>query len=406
MDRVRDFMRKLLVSGVQNSGEVAYRYLHPDGKMRHFLNRMTCVPEELPGRFLISGVLIDITAIREAEQKATNYGHRLTETFGQINDGFFSVDPELRLEYCNPRFESLMSFSKEAVTGKSWGDIFYSPDFQRLEKEIQSAYQTRRQARIESLFPSLKKWFRISIYPGPDSTAVFFHDITGEKLAQHEARMARQNLSALINNTQDQIWSVNPDYELVSANQPFLDRVKSITGRTLGIGDLVLDTNYREEDLITWKNYYDQVLSGESFEQLLTLSLEKMPDRFLEVRFYPIFGENNEVVAAGCFSRDITQRIQDQKRIAEQNSRLLEIHDLQSHNIRNHVATILALTSQFDFVNQAHPFNAEIIRFVEGESQKLDDKIHQVVRAANYAMDLQKEIFNHPQVEEGDSPEA
>ncbi|MGX7667474.1 response regulator [Flavobacterium pedocola] len=68
-----------------------------------------------------------------------------------------------------------------------------------------------------------------------------------------------------------------------------------------------------------------------------------------------------------------------EEKITEQNQKLLEIANLQSHQIRRPVADILGLIDLFNTENAADPLNLEILSKLEVAAKDLDTIIREIV---------------------------
>ena len=130
------------------------------------------------------------------------------------------------------------------------------------------------------------------------------------KLIQNNA-----NLNALIENTNDFIWSIDREYKLLTANSSFLYHVEPIYNERLSLGALLLDTKKLTPELYQeWKNTYDKVLLGEKIKADLETDLRPENKRHLELNYNPILNEKKEVTGVSVFGRDVTeQKLAEQK---------------------------------------------------------------------------------------------
>jgi PAS domain S-box-containing protein len=145
-----------------------------------------------------------------------------------------------------------------------------------------------------------------------------------EPLKIEKREFDRNNLKALINNTNDLMWSVDLDLQLITSNEAFDRMIRNMTGTTVAKGSDILADVFKPEQLDRFRNYYERAFSGESFTEIEHTAL---PDNiWSEISYYPIYN-GDSVSGAACFSRDITQRkimeqeimelkMQEQKKIA------------------------------------------------------------------------------------------
>ena len=135
-----------------------------------------------------------------------------------------------------------------------------------------------------------------------------------KKMLEREREFDRNNLKALINNTDDPMWSVNRSFNLIVANGAFDRMVQALTGQTVEKGKSVFPAGLNPVRLDTFRAYYERAFAGERFT--VTEYSDLAGGRWSEISFYPIH-TGAIISGAACFSRDITQRKKDEREIAE-----------------------------------------------------------------------------------------
>lgn len=200
-------------------------------------------------------------------------------------------------------------------------------------------------------------------------------------LREQELIRTKNSLEALINNTEDQIWSVDCETRYVYMNQAYRSRVAHLTGAEPKSGAYsYLHSGYDEHSINTWKGYYARALSGEIYS---IISESVAPDTketlSFEVSFNPIYTANGEIIGVGCFGRNITERLKTERAIIDQNERLRHIASLTSHELRRPVASMLGLIAIMDRVNFFNPDNKEIIEHLLTVGNEIDEVIRLIV---------------------------
>ena len=125
---------------------------------------------------------------------------------------------------------------------------------------------------------------------------------------------------ALINNTKDFMWSVDSQYRIITANKIFTQSVKREYGIDLETGTSAVDF-LPDRTKKKFIELYDRALTGEQF------MIENSDDFTItyvdvEVSFNPIVTEDNQIMGAAVFSRDISERKLSQEIIATSEKRL------------------------------------------------------------------------------------
>lgn len=135
-----------------------------------------------------------------------------------------------------------------------------------------------------------------------------------KKMLEQEREFDRNNLKALINNTNDLMWSLDRDFKLIISNDAFDKMIVALTGQTVESGSNVFPEGFGHEQLSRFYEYYERAFSGEGFTVVEYADLPV--GRWSEISFYPIYN-GDAVSGASCFSRDITHRKIAEKEIAD-----------------------------------------------------------------------------------------
>lgn len=174
---------------------------------------------------------------------------------------------------------------------------------------------------------SILNWVEISLQKatiaGTEHILAYFRIITDRKNAEIQSQLQRQNKEALINSTEDLIWSVSNDFKLLAANNAFKAMIKMVTNKNLQEGDNILIKEFDEELIIKWTNYYTRALAGERYnvkEQFYN-PLAKFTVYGL-ISFNPIFNNENKIVGVACYQKNITELTEKQMAIEATNAEL------------------------------------------------------------------------------------
>lgn len=111
------------------------------------------------------------------------------------------------------------------------------------------------------------------------------------------------NLKALLDTTENLIWSVDRNFKLIASNRAFQEKVKSLSGETAKKGSDVLSIYLR------FMAFYERAFAGERFIE--TEHSDDPVERWLAISFFPIL-KNNKVIGAACYSCDITAMKKEQ----------------------------------------------------------------------------------------------
>ncbi len=206
-------------------------------------------------------------------------------------------------------------------------------------------------------------------------------DVTERNNAQKEIIWTKNNLEALINNTEDLIWSINRDNMYLYMNQAFKDAYFKATGTIPVKGDSIYQKGDFDEKIFKkWDDLYKPAFNGTRYVAIdETIDPETNEIIFSEVSFNPIYDSEGKITGVGCFARNITERIKINKAISDQNKRLQNIASISSHDLRKPVATMLGLINIIDKEDFYNPENKEIIEHLLTVGCEIDDVIRLIV---------------------------
>lgn len=139
---------------------------------------------------------------------------------------------------------------------------------------------------------------------------LFIEDISERVALRNLHQSEVLNREALINGTQDWIWSVDSNYCLITANNALLNNLEGYFGKRVASGTNLLDKSIFDKEYISyWKSIYDQALSGQSIiEEFAAPTPEgEYGHVYAAVTLNPIFNNQGEIVGCACYGRDITK---------------------------------------------------------------------------------------------------
>ncbi|MEO8404226.1 MAG: PAS domain S-box protein [Chitinophagaceae bacterium] len=274
-------------------------FTFPDNTSAYFELSIQPVPE---GLFILS---IDITRRKKIEEELIKSEENYRTIMERVSDAFVAIDKDWHYTYANKKACEVMNKRPSELMGKNIWSEFPDAQGNPFHNAYKKAFGEQRYIYLQEYYPPFRVWLENHIYPSPDGLSIFFRDITEKKLAEQQQEFDHNNLHALINNTQDMMWSVNRDFKLITSNQAFDEMVKIISGKKAEKGEDILRTAINNEQLQHYKNYYERAFAGEAF---MVTQLNESPVEFWsELSFYPIY-EKKEVIGTACFSRNITDR--------------------------------------------------------------------------------------------------
>lgn len=301
------------------------------------------------------------------------------------------IDINGRFSFANRRFFKTFGYDEGDIIGHHFSKTTI-PQHARLCEEVFmncinnpgkiNRLVHKKTAKDGSLYDT--EWEFVSMTD--DSGAVveiqgIGRDITLQMQMREEALQIKDTLEALINNTRDHIWAIDTELRYMYMNQAYVEQITQLTGVRPYEGQY----SYKHEGFSSqiideWTAYYNRALNGERYS-IVSESIDPINGQrlYFEVSFNPIYTAAGDIIGAGCFGHNITDRLKIQKELIGQNQRLKNIASLSSHELRRPVASMLGLISLMDHEDFFNPENKEIIAHLFTVSAEIDTAIRLVV---------------------------
>lgn len=151
----------------------------------------------------------------------------------------------------------------------------------------------------------------------------YFSD--ARKKVNNDLEQNQANYSALVENTDDQIWAIDTNYRLLSFNNNYRIAFESFWTKAPKLGENIMSDGAAHPEVFKyWMGLYNKAIAGERFkeEQVYEYGGQK---HFLEFSFVPVFsnGKVNSVVITATDISAIRNREEELKVYAENLNLLL-----------------------------------------------------------------------------------
>jgi PAS domain S-box-containing protein len=108
--------------------EAEFRVVRPDGKVSWVSDRAAPVPSSDGKRTLFQGVMLDITAQKEAETAERESERRFRELLETLQLAAVITDVDGTIRFCNDYLLALSGYAREELIGRSWLEMFVAPE--------------------------------------------------------------------------------------------------------------------------------------------------------------------------------------------------------------------------------------------------------------------------------------
>ncbi len=345
----------------------------------------------------------DITERKLTEQRITAVSDLLSGVLDSSLSGvmvFQSVRNEQRqiVDFtclaANQRAYTIVPWPTPSLVGYSLLEITNFDQESKIAESYKQVVETGNALQEEMSFFLQGKsyWLQLAAVRLNDGFTVTLSDITERKATEDMLRQNEANLSALIENTRDAIWSVDRQYRFTTLNSAFRQAFGLFTGATPKVGDVLNFQLLPTEKAVLWQSYYERAWKGEAFTIETPLQL-KNKTFIIDHSYNPIRNEQDEVEGITVFGRDITRRKEAEKEVqlareAAESANQFKTRFLanMSHEIRTPINAILGF--------------AEILQ-KQNQNQQHEEYLNYILSAGDTLLKLIGDVLDLTKIEEG-----
>jgi signal transduction histidine kinase len=236
--------------------------------------------------------------------------------------------------------------------------------------------------------------------------AVLFQDVTARRQAEialqqlnatleqriSEALAERKLLAELVEGTDAIVQVVDKNFRILAINKAAADETERLTGKRPKVGDDKLALVADRPDLLkNVRSVWQRAIDGESFTDIAQVEDPRRGLRYYEMKFNPLFGPSGRQVGAYQFAYDVTDRVRDQKRLAEATSQMHEMAKLETlgqltggvaHDFNNLLTPIVGA---LDMLRRQHEADERSNRLISGAMQAAERAATLVQRLLSFA---------------------
>jgi PAS domain S-box-containing protein len=200
-----------------------------------------------------------------------------------------------------------------------------------------------------------------------------------EAQLKRKMRQDELNFMALIENTDDFLWSVDREFNLLAFNKAYNQHNYLLTGQYPEIGKPEPILKYRPESYEQLVSGYRVVLSGQPYNVIqkgLPVRGEA-PD--IEVRLNPLKDEEGNMVGIIGFRRDITDYVKMIDTLEDNYKTLKDIAWMQSHKVRGPLTTMMAILEYLESDDKDETLRTEMFLNLRKKVEEMDAIIRDIV---------------------------
>lgn len=299
----------------------SFKVLAKDESIRWLRGTYSPIRNQEGKPYKVIVLAFDVTAEKIAR---LDYQEQLN-SFKRFN-AYVEYDMLARFVDVNEKFLEILEYGREEIINQPQTliipkeDIYSIPYQVMWDKLKRGEYHFSEARRITKTGKIV--WLQESYNPILDSKGKpykivkFITDITERKKAerrilenQMEGMEKEARLIALINNTDDLIWTINQNYKVTLFNNSAEDtyhrwNIKFAQGTDIR-------ATFSPKDSETLSTLYERAMNGERVSKSLLVNKEKAGGDFLNMSLNPIKSEDEEIIGVSVFARNVSNRIKN-----------------------------------------------------------------------------------------------
>jgi PAS domain S-box-containing protein len=308
----------------------------------------------------------DDTTLREHHEHGADWHRTLVE---EVNDLATVVDTDGTITYVSPAVTRILGYDPDELIGNEGYEFVHPEDRERNADALEAVLSNPSESEtVEVRFRHANgswRWIEATIRNRLDDDVIdgillSSRDITERKEYELEARELAEEYDALLNNVEDAIFLVNVEDSGESVQFEF-ERLSPSYERQTGItteevkGQTPRAVFGVEQGAELAANYHRCVNAGEPISYQEELRVDERA-RFWQTKLAPVVSDGVITRLVGV-TRNVTERVERERQLRQQNERLDEFASVVSHDLRNPLnvaqgrATLLAEQTENDHLD-------------------------------------------------------
>lgn len=142
------------------------------------------VPYAVVTTFIESAPLPLAEVKRTDKAENSCLSEHLLEALETISDAFYSIDQNWQFTYLNHQAKQLLDRRSHCLIGKNLWEEFPETVGSIFEESYRRAVVEQVTVSFEAFYPAHDRWYRGRVYPIASGLAVYFQDVTGQKIVE------------------------------------------------------------------------------------------------------------------------------------------------------------------------------------------------------------------------------
>jgi PAS domain S-box-containing protein len=331
-EMVRAFGMERLKKGNENLPQrYEYRVITKEGSYKWIDFSVSAI--KIQGEFLVMGIAFDITKRKEYEVKLLESEEKFRSFAELLPEVVIEADLEGNILFVNRFALKIFGFQPdEKHLVKNIFQFLDNQDIDKVQRDIQRLVETNRANQVE--YTAIRK--DGSKFPVLGSSTLVFEDgkvvgirailvdISHQKELEGQIKESEQNLTEILENSDEAYALFDAQYKLINFNSVFADFISSIQDREVTKGKNFFDL-VKDESVLRWKELINKMVLGEKVNVKTKFDVKGNPI-YLEVSLLPIMA-NGRLLRFVFNSKNITERVEYENFLISQEKLLEGLND-------------------------------------------------------------------------------
>ena len=284
------------------------------------------------------------TTPREKDKHGADWYRTLVE---EVNDLATVVDSDGTITYVSPAVTRVLGYDPDDLIGHEGYEFVHPEDRERNADALETMLSEPSESEtVEVRFRHADgswRWIEATMRNRLDDDIIdgillSSRDITERKKYEAEARELAEEYEALLTNVEDAIFLINVEKREESVRFEF-ERLSPSYERQTGIttedvqGQTPRDVFGEEQGADLEANYHRCVTAGEPISYQEALRVDEGA-RFWQTKLAPVVNDG-EITRLIGVTRNVTERVERERQLRQQNERLGEFASVISHDLRS-----------------------------------------------------------------------
>jgi len=331
--------------------EVEYRNFWPDGTQHWIFTRATILRDMDGTPTQISGLSVDVTERRRAEQALRTSEERLARLLHLTPLGIVEIAPKGKIVYANAAAERILRLTQSDIQSRQYDEPDWqvtTPDGESIPPRSLAPAQALRGRNVVAQEVAIvsgdgeRVVISVNAMPlrepggGVSGALVAFSDVTARYVAESALKESEERFRALANNISQLAWMANPEGWIFWYNQRWYDYTGTTPAEMEGWGwQAVHDPEALPRVLERWRAALD---SGTPFEMTFPLRGKDGKFRPFLTRVSPVHDDTGRITRWFGTNTDVSEQRQIEEALRASEERLRSLNENLETRVREEVA--------------------------------------------------------------------